>query len=916
MRTRLLPLLAAALSALSVCASAQNRLPKTIAGDESRLAIADSVNPRARSATDLGATPDETPIQSVSLRFNLTAAQNTALDTLLNDQQDPASARYHQWLSPEQYANQFGLSAADLASVTRYLQSQGLTVTAVARSHSFVTVSGSAAQIDRAFDIILHNVAADGEQHMANLTEPSLPASIAGVVRGITGLNDFRLKPHVRARQVLDPRFTSATSGNHFIAPGDFYTIYDLNPLLSTPIDGSGITIAVMGQTDISLTDIAAFRSASGLSVNPPTIKVYAPDPGVSKNTADIDEASLDIEWSGAAAPAATILYVNSTDVISGSLTQAVDNNLAPIITISYGNCEPNFGSSNVAIFNQLFRQANVQGQTILGPAGDSGATDCDYQLTSAVGGLAVDYPASSPYVTGVGGSMFNEGSGTYFNATNGQYSGSATSYIPEAVWNESATLGALAATGGGPSVFFTKPLYQIGLGVPNDFSRDVPDLALNSAAGHDGYLICARGSCTNGFRSATGFLDVIGGTSASTPSFAGILALVEQKIGNRVGNANPVLYGLANSRYYTAVFHDVTTGTNASPCTAGSTDCPTGGAIGYAAGSGFDLATGWGSVDAFNLVNDWLLVTPAGITSAIGQILSSVTVSSSSLSVAAGNSVSLSATARSATSGVTTTPTGTVQLLVDNVPQGSSVALSGGAATLTLSTMGLASGSHKVSVAYSGDSIYASSKGTVVEDIISASASDFSLTPASPSVTVSSGKTSGGITLTITPVNGFVGSVNFAVSTASTALANSATTSFTVNPVVISGSTAGTTVLTLSAFVTQGVKGTGFARPITLARQTPARDWRLAGSGIAMAGLLFLLIPSGRRRWTSLAVAVLSMGLLAGTGCGKGGTPSTPPLVTTNTPAGVYTVTITSTGKNAAGVALSHNSTLTVTVQ
>lgn len=916
MRTRLLPLFAAALSALSVGASAQNRLPKTIAGDESRVTIADSVNRHAREATDLGATSDDTPIQSVSLRFNLTAAQNAALDALLNDQQNPASARYHQWLSPEQYATQFGLSSADLATVSRYLQSQGLTVTAVARSHSFVTVSGTAAQIDRAFKTTLHNIAVDGEQHMANLTEPSLPASIAGVVRGITGLNDFRLKPHVHARQVMDPKFTSATSGNHFIAPGDFYTIYNLNPLLASSIDGSGITIAVMGQTDISLTDIAAFRAASGLSVNPPTIKVYAPAPGVSKNTADIDEASLDIEWSGAAAPAATILYVNTTDVISGSLTQAVDNNLAPIITISYGDCEPNFGSSNLAIFNQLFRQANAQGQTILGPAGDSGATDCDYQLASAVGGLAVDYPASSPYVTGVGGSMFNEGSGSYFNATNGQYSGSAISYIPEAVWNESATLGTLAATGGGPSLFFTKPSYQFGLGVPNDFSRDVPDLALNAAAGHDGYLICARGSCTSGYRSATGFLDVIGGTSASTPSFAGMLALVEQKINQRVGNANPVLYSLANSTYSSAVFHDITTGTNASPCTAGSIDCPTGGAIGYAAGSGFDLATGWGSVDAFNLVNDWLLVTPAGIVSMIGQTLSSVTVSSSSLSVPAGNSVSLSVTVRSGTSAATTTPTGTVQLLVDNVPQGNSVALSGGAATLTLSTTGLASGSHKVAVAYSGDSTYASSKGTVVEDIISATASDFSLTPASPSTTVSSGKTSGGITLTVTPVNGFTGSVNFAVSTASTALANSATTNFTVNPVVISGSNAGTTVLTLSAFVTQGVKGIGFAKPGTQARQTPTPGWRFTGSGIAMAALLVLLIPARRRRWTSLAVALLSVGLLAVTGCSQSNAPSTPPLVTTNTPAGVYTVTITATGSNAAGVALTHSSILTVTVQ
>lgn len=913
MRTRLIPLLAAAaLSAVSLGALAQNRLPKTIAEDETRVAIADSVSSRALRGTDLGATPDGTLIQSVSVRFNLTEGQTAALDALLSDQQNPASARYHQWLSPEQYAAKFGLSSADLTSVTSYLRAQGLTVTTVARSHSFVTVSGAAAQVDHAFGTTLHNLSVDGEEHVANLTPPLLPATIAGVVRGITGLDDFRLKPHVRSRQVPDPKFTSATSGNHFIAPGDFYTIYDLYPLLTSSINGMGVTIAVMGQTDISLTDIAAFRAASGLSVNPPTIKVYAPGPGVSKNTADIEEASLDVEWSGAVAPGATILYVNSTDVIAGSLTQSVDNNLAPIITISYGDCETNFGTSNLAIYNQLFRQANAQGQTIVGPAGDSGATDCDYQLTSAVSGLAVDYPASSPYVTGVGGSMFNEGSGTYFNATNGQYTGSATSYIPEAVWNESASFTKLAATGGGASTYFNKPSFQIGTGVPNDFARDVPDLSLNAAAGHDGYLTCSQGSCTNGYRNASGNLNVIGGTSASTPAFAGILALLEQKINARVGNANPVLYGLANSNFYTSVFHDITAGTNSSPCTAGSTDCPSGGSIGYAAGAGYDLATGWGSVDAFNLVNDWLLVAPAGVTSTLGQNLSSVAVTPSSTSVIAGGSITVNANVRSATSGVTTTPTGTAQLLVDNIPNGSSVILANGSATFTLSTVGLANGSHKVFVAYSGDSTYASSKGLVVVNV----GPDFSIIPATSSITVGSGKTSSGITFTITPVNGFTGSVNLVASTSSTTLATSATTSLTVNPVVISGSAAGTTVLTVSAFVTQGVKRIGFAQPIILAKQAPTTDWRLAGSGIAMAGLLCLLLPSRRRRWTSLAIAMLSLGLLAVTGCSQSGAPAAITVVTTNTPVGTYTVTITATGSNAAGVSLSHNSTITVTVQ
>ena len=916
MRTRILSLLAtAAFTAISLASPAQNRLPKTIADDEARVAISDSVHPRARAAVDLGAAADDTPVQSVSVRFNMTAAQSARLDALLTDQQNPASPSYHQWLTPEQFASQFGLSPSDLGAVTTYLQGQGLKVTAVARSRSFVTVSGTAGQIDHAFGTVLHNVVADGEQHYANLTAPALPASIAGVVRGITGLSDFRLKPHVRSRQVLDPKFTSSSSGNHYIAPGDFYTIYDINPLLTSSINGSGVTIAVMGQTDISLTDVAAFRAASGLSANVPTVKLYAPDPGTTKT--DIDEAQLDVEWAGAVAPAATILYVNSTNVIDGSLTQAVDNNLAPIITISYGDCETGFGASNIAIYNQLFRQANAQGQTIVGPAGDSGATDCDYQATTAVNGLAVDFPASSPNVTGVGGAMFNEGSGNYFSATNGQFQGSAISYIPEAVWNESAALSTLASTGGGASAYFTKPSFQLGTGVPNDFSRDVPDLSFNSAAAHDGYLICSQGFCTSGFRNASGFLDVIGGTSAATPSFAGILALLEQKINNRIGNANPVIYGLANSTYSSAVFHDITTGNNSSPCTAGSTNCPSGGSIGYSAGLGYDLATGWGSVDAFNMINDWLLVTPAGINSTVGQNASVVTETPSSVSVIAGNTLSVRVVVASATNGVTSTPTGTVQLLVDNVPNGASAALANGAATLTLTTNGLVSGGHNVTTAYSGDSTYAGSKSTVVVDIVSATAADFSLSPATTSTSVSSGKTTPGITFTVTPVNGFTGSVTFSASTSSNTLAGSATPNFTVNPVVISGSGAGSTVFTLSAFQTQGTTVTGFSKPLKQANTfTPSSIWKLTGSGVAMAGLLCLLLPARRRRWAGLTVVVLSAGLLTVTGCSQSGANATTTVVTTNTPAGTYSVTVTATATSAAGVTVTHNSTVAIVVQ
>ena len=905
-------LAAAVIFLATLSASAQNRITQMGIANSAPVDIPDTVDPRARLATDLGAVPEDTVLNSITLRFNMTEAKSTALDQFLSDLQNSKSPRYHQWLTPETYAAQFGLSEADLATVTAYLHLQGLTVTSVARSRSFLTVSGTAAQIGTAFGTSLHNVSFNGEQHIANLNDPRLPAPIAGVTRGITGLNNFRLKPRVKAHQILAPNFTSSTSGNHFLAPGDIYTIYDINPLLTNWVNGTGVTIAVMGQTDISLTSAAAFRSASGLPANAPTVKLYGTDPGVSAS--DLDEALLDVEWSGATAPAASILYVNSTDVVAGSLTHAIDDNLAPIITISYGDCETGFGASNLSIYNALFRQANAQGQTIVAPSGDSGATDCDYKVTSAVGGLAVDYPASSPNVTGVGGTMFNEGSGTYFNATNGNYLGSAISYIPETVWNESTSSSAsLAASGGGASAFFVKPAFQTGTGVPNDSSRDVPDLALSSAASHDGYLICAPGYCLDGYRDASGFVDVIGGTSVASPTFAGMLALLEQKIQARIGNANPVIYGLANSTYSTSVFHDITSGNNGSPCTAGTPNCPNGGTIGYSAGTGYDLATGWGSVDAYNLVTDWLLATPTGVGSSIGQNASSTVMTASSSSVVAGNTITLKATVASGTNGLITTLTGTLQLLVDNVATGSPVMLSSGTASYVLPTGSLSSGAHTVTAAYSGDSTFAGSKGNVVIDITSASAADFSLTPSSATATATTGKDAPGITLTVTELNGFTGNVTFNATSSTSGLV--AGWIFSINPVVITtAATSGTTVLTLSAYVLNNIPATTLGKTNRASSSSDPVPWRLAGSGLALAGLICCLVPRRRRLFASLTVLMLFTGMLSVAGCSTSGTSNL--STQTNAAPGSYKVLVTASGVNAAGAAVSHSSTVTFVVE
>ncbi|SNS76896.1 Ig-like domain (group 3) [Granulicella rosea] len=922
-------ILSASILIPSLHAAVQPRI-NTAVNDQARVSLADTVAPRAKAATDLGAAPANQVLSSVTLRFSMTAAQSAALDQLLADQQNPSSPRYRQWLTPEQFAAQFGLAASDLAQVKTWLASKGLTITSTARSGTFVTVSGSVAQINAAFGTQLHSLSLKGETHFGNLSEPTLPAAIAGVVGGITGLNDFKLKSRARiqhpAADPAKPLFTSSISGSHFIAPGDFYTIYDVNPLLNSSINGKGITIAVMGQTDISLTDAAAFRSASGLTANAPTVKLYGTDPGTSSD--DIDEAMLDVEWSGAVAPAASILFVNSTDVIGISMTQAIDNALAPIITVSYGDCEANWGSSYLNIYNQLFKQANVQGQTIVGPAGDSGATDCDYDATTAVNGLAVDFPASSPYVTGLGGTMFNEGSATgatsYWSGTNGTTGGSATGYIPEAVWNETAAdtvlLGytsTFAAGGGGASAFFTKPAYQVGTGVPSDSSRDVPDVSLNAAASHDGYLFCSQGLCTNGFRNAAGNLDVVGGTSVATPSFAALLALVEQKTATKIANANPYIYALANSTYYGNVFHDVTVGNNSNPCTAGTVNCPGGGSIGYNATAGYDLATGWGSVDATNLVNYWSQIVPIG-TSTTGANLSTVTLTESAFNVVAGVAISLNATVAAASSG--TTPTGTVQFLVDNVATGSAVTLASGIATYTLATASLTTGLHNVTAAYSGDTNYTGSKATTQIDITSATAADFTLSPTAATITVKSGATATPLAITVAPLHGFTGSVAFTASSTSSTLY--ATYAFSTTPVVISSTANGTTNFTLYAYASSSTTGQAKFGPVQSASNAPAMPaWYAAGSGISVAGLLLLTLPR-RRKWSALLLAVLSVGVLGASGCSSGtilssgGSTGGTTTSTVNTTPGTYNVTVTAYCTPTGGTPIAHDINITFVVQ
>jgi subtilase family serine protease len=611
-RSTSLLLLSVLISTVVFAQSSSSRISQVI--DNRRMSsLRGNVHPLARAEFDQGALAPSQMVRRVTLYFQRTPGQQQEMERVLEELQDPKSPNYHKFLTSEQVASKFGLAGGDLNKVQDWLTSQGFTINDVAKSRGWITFSGSAGQIASAFQTELHQYAMNGAVHFSNADEPAIPAALAGVVRGIRGLNNFTPKPRAKLR----PKFTSNLSGNHFLAPDDFARIYGLNGLYANGIDGTGQKIAVMGQTDIKLTDIATFRSVSGLPANVPQVVLVpgSADPGIV--TDDLIEASLDVEWAGAVAKNAQIIYVNSKNGVFDSMAYTVDQNLAPVISISYGDCEPNFSPSDFDFIDQVSALASLKGQTILGPSGDSGAADCDYSTTSApitaaTHGLAVDVPAASPNVTGVGGTTFNEGSGSYWSGTNNINNGSALFYIPETSWNDTtfevANGGSLSATGGGMSVHYAKPSWQTGTGVPADGKRDVPDVAFNASFDHDGFIVCSNGDCVNGYRATDTTLDIVGGTSAGVPTFAGVVALINQQTGSRQGNINRRLYELAASAPY--VFHDVTSGDNKVPCQAGSTGCAGGGSIGYSAGPGYDQVTGLGSVDAFSLVSNW--TTPA----------------------------------------------------------------------------------------------------------------------------------------------------------------------------------------------------------------------------------------------------------------------------------------------------------------
>jgi subtilase family serine protease len=555
------------------------------------VALDGNLRPPMLLQNDGGSVDGSFPLPAMILFLRPSSSQQADLRQLLEDQQNPGSPLYRHWLTPEEFADRFGDSPNDIAALTGWLQAQGFTVARVARARTRIVFSGTARQVEDVFHAEIHHYAFAGKSHFANAAEPSIPAALSELVGGIDGLDDF----------APDQPEMTTPNGTHLLAPDDVATIYDIMPVYQSGIDGTGQKLVVVGTTEFNasaLADVAAFRAQFNLPPNVPEVMLAAgyPDPGVNSNS--INEAHLDVEWSGAIARNAQVIFVYAITFLE-AIEYAVDSNLAPVITASFNNgCEAVNSASNMNFYRSLAQQANAQGITWVNSGGDSGPAACDGNGAAiAMGGLAVRFPASIPEVTAVGGSEFNEQLVAYWAPTNTVNSASALSHIPEMVWNDALALGALWAGGGGASIHFPKPAWQTGPGVPNDNARDMPDVVMAASFSHDGYYVIRNGVSVT-----------TGGTSAAAPVFAGILTLLNQYVVNNgiqkqpgLGNVNPMLYRLALP--LTGVFHDITVGNNIVPCVNGTPDCSNG-SMGFSAGPGYDLASGLGSVDVANLLN------------------------------------------------------------------------------------------------------------------------------------------------------------------------------------------------------------------------------------------------------------------------------------------------------------------------
>src|SRR5580698_6646090 len=640
--------------------------------------LAGNTRPEAKNpGNDRGPVADDMPMPHMMLQLRRPAAQEQALQALIDQLHDTKSPNYHHWLTATEIGTRFGPAASDIAAVTAWLGRRGFTVNLVYPNAMVIDFSGTAGQVRGAFRTAIHNLSVNGATRFANMSDPQIPAALAPAVSGVVSLHN------IPPRRYFEPKSDyTVGNGSFLMTPSDLATIYNFNQLYAAGDTGQGQSIYLLENTDLYSTgDWTTFRSTFGLSgytgaslstvhPAPPQGANNCADPGV--NGAD-GEAILDAEWASAAAPSAAIVMATCTDILTAIQNLVNASSPPAIMSISYGECEMFNGSAANAAFNTAYQQGAAEGMSIFVSSGDNDAALCDNRgsASGASDGIAVNGWGSTPYNVSVGGTDFGDTyagtNSTYWSSGNTATYGSALSYVPEIPWNNSCASQLLASFdsgssltygsngfcntstrghtivggSGGPSSVYAKPSWQSGLlGNPADGVRDMPDVSLFAANGvwNHYYVFCWSDPnegglpCTGPPSSWRGG----GGTSFSSPIFAGIQALVNQYTGSAQGNPNPVYYKMANTEYgasgssacnssngntigSSCVFYDVTLGDIDADCLSGSPNCylPSGtyGVLStsttsyqpaYPAQPGWDFATGLGTVNVYNLVTNW----------------------------------------------------------------------------------------------------------------------------------------------------------------------------------------------------------------------------------------------------------------------------------------------------------------------
>jgi hypothetical protein len=521
-------------------------------------------------------------MQLKSMMFAFQLQNRQELKQFLADQQNPVSVNYHRWLTPQEFGSRFGVSQAQYQRAVEWLQSNGFSVKMQPGNRLRIYFEGAAQDVERSFGVNIGLYEYNGKTYYSNDLSPQIPGEFQNVAFGILGLDNFP-KEH--------PVYQIGHS--QFLAPYDAQVGYNLVPLISNGIDGTGQSIAVVELSDFYVSDVQAFRKIFGLKQNDPQKLFVTTNPGIDTSGGEV-EALLDAEWAGAIAPGATIQVVIGNNDLQGAMDYVIDQLFTTrVMGVSFGDGESDLGSSSEALsyiefIDSFFMQAASQGQTVVVASGDEGVLQALSNGSNSTG-PDVNYLCASGYVVCVGGTTLS----LQFDG-----SGNATQYLGETVWNNHLTGSNFAASGGGKSKYVSKPAYQTGPGVPADGARDVPDVAAVGDPAGPGALLVLNGVIDN---------HTYGGTSLGTPMWGGVFALVNQYASpSGLGWANPRLYQLGSAQQLGTipqVFHDVTIGNNSASTVTG-----------FSAGPGFDLATGWGSFNGNLFVTNFVVPGPAGV--------------------------------------------------------------------------------------------------------------------------------------------------------------------------------------------------------------------------------------------------------------------------------------------------------------